>query len=262
MPFVARGGTQIHYTDTGGTGRAIVFGHSLLMDQEMFEPQRSGLGQEYRIIAIDSRGHGPSQDDGTPFSYWDLARDAWSVVDHLGIEQVVVGGVEDGASIAMRMALLAPPRVRGVIVSGATAKAMPPERRVGYREVLDYWAGDGPLTPTIKMVSALTIGGSLEDKEPWWEKWMAGDRNRIRLSTDCLVNRDSVHELLGDITCPTLVLHGSNDQASSWEEVAEMAAAFGGPTTVHTIAGAAMVPTLTHPKEVNELLREFLAGLP
>ncbi|MGV9412025.1 alpha/beta fold hydrolase [Nocardia sp. NPDC003693] len=262
MPFVARGGTKIHYTDTGGAGQAIVLGHSMLMDNEMFEPQRSALGQEYRIVAIDSRGHGPSSDDGTPFSYWDLARDAWAVVDHLGIDRVVVGGVEDGASTALRMALLAPPRVRGVVVIGCTAKAMPPDRRVGYREVLDYWAGDGPLTPTIKMVSALTIGGTLEDKLPWWDKWMTGDRGRVRPTTECLINRDSVFELLGDIDCPALVLRGSSDQTSTPQDALDIAAAFGGRAAAHTIAGASMVPNLTHPDRVNAILRDFLTGLP
>ncbi len=38
MPFVVSGGVRIHYTDTGGEGRAVVLGHSLFMDQEMFAP--------------------------------------------------------------------------------------------------------------------------------------------------------------------------------------------------------------------------------
>lgn len=134
MPFVTSGGVRIHYTDTGGDGRVVVLGHSLFMDQEMFAPQVQALTPDYRLIAIDSRGHGPSEDPGTPFSYWDLARDAWAVVDALGLEHVVVGGVAHGGFTALRMALLAHSRVDGLIVIGSTAAAMPARRKVGYRE--------------------------------------------------------------------------------------------------------------------------------
>ncbi|MRH89161.1 alpha/beta fold hydrolase [Nocardia sp. SYP-A9097] len=262
MPYVARGGAKIHYTDTGGDGPAVLLGHSFFMDHESFAPQRAALGPHYRLICIDSRGHGLSEDDGTPFSYWDLARDAWAVADHLGIERAVVGGVGHGAFTAVRMALLARPRSRGVIAIGSTADAMPARRKPGYREVLDAWAGTAPLTPIIKMVSALTIGGTDDDKQPWRDKWLAGDRTRLRLSTDCLINRDSVLPLLGEIDCPALVLRGVGDQTADPDEVSRMARAFGVPTTVHTIAGAAMSPNLTHPDAVNALLRGFLDGLP
>ncbi|MEV6769633.1 alpha/beta hydrolase [Nocardia sp. NPDC051030] len=262
MPFVTRGGVRVHFTDTGGGGRAVVLGHSLFMDQEMFAPQAQGLAPDYRVIGIDSRGHGHSEDDGTPFSYWDLARDAWAVVDALRLERVVVGGVAHGAFTAMRMALLAQSRVDGLIMIGSTATEMGPRRQIGYREVIDAWTGDAPLAPTIKMVSSLMIGATPEDQLPWREKWLAMDRGRIRLAAECLINRDSVLELLGDIPCPGLVIRGLADQANDPEEMAAMAAALGEPTTVHTISGAALTPNLTHPDEVNALLRKFLDGLP
>ncbi|WP_328662040.1 alpha/beta fold hydrolase [Nocardia salmonicida] len=262
MPFVTSGGVRIHYTDTGGDGRVVVLGHSLFMDQEMFAPQVRALTPDYRLIAIDSRGHGPSEDPGTPFSYWDLARDAWAVVDALGLEHVVVGGVAHGGFTALRMALLAHSRVDGLIVIGSTAAAMPARRKVGYREVFDAWTGDVPLAPTVKMVSSLMIGAGAEDQKPWRDKWLASDRVRARLAGECLVNRDSVLELLGDIECPALVIRGMADQANDAGEMDEMARALGRPTEVHTIAGASLTPNLTHPDEVNPLLRSFLDGLP
>lgn len=261
MPFITRGGVKVHYTDTGGAGRAVVLGHSLFMDQEMFIPQAEGL-PDYRVIAIDSRGHGESSDDGPPFSYWDLARDAWAVVDDLGLERVVVGGVAHGAYTAVRMALLAQPRVDGLIIFGSAATAMTPQRQVGYREVIDAWTGDAPLAPTIKMVASLMIGATAQDQKPWRDKWLAGDRRRIRLAAECMINRDSVLELLEDIRCPALVIRGLADQANTAEDVAELASSLGQPTTVHTIPLASMTPNLTHPDEVNPLLREFLESLP
>ncbi|WP_084529043.1 alpha/beta fold hydrolase [Nocardia crassostreae] len=220
------------------------------------------MAPRYRVIAIDSRGHGPSEDPGTPFSYWYLARDAWAVVDALGLERVVVGGVAHGGFTAVRMALLAHPRVAGLIVIGSTATAMPAHRKIGYREVIDAWTGEVPLAPTIKMVSSLMIGATAEDQKPWREKWLAAERARVRAAAECLINRDSVLDLLGEIDCPALVIRGLAHQANDAGEMAEMARALGNPTTVHTIAGASMTPNLTHPGEVNPLLRAFLDGLP
>lgn len=262
MPFVSRGAVKIHYSDSGGGGPAVVLSHSLFMDQEMFAPQVEAFAPRYRIIAIDARGHGGTEDDETPFSYWDLARDAWAVLDELGLERVVVGGVAHGAFTAVRMALLAQPRVSGVIVFGSSGTAMTPQRKIGYREVFDAWTGDTPLAPTIKMVSSLMIGATQTDQEPWRAKWAVNERRRVRLATECLMNRDSVLELLGDIHCPALVIRGMGDQTNTAEEVAELAAAFGQPTIVHTIAGAALTPNLTHPDEVNALFDAFLGGLP
>ncbi|NNH74787.1 alpha/beta fold hydrolase [Nocardia uniformis] len=253
---------KIHYTDTGGGGRAVVLGHSLFMDQEMFAAQVAALTPKYRLIAIDSRGHGLSEDDEIPFSYWDLARDAWAVLDDLGLERAVVGGTAYGSFTAVRMALLARPRVDGLILVGSSGSAMSPQRRVGYREVTDAWAGTAALAPTIKMVASLMIGGTAEDQKPWRQKWFTEDRARLRLAADCMIHRDSVLELLGDITCPALVVRGLADQANSPEEVAELAAVLGNPTTVHTIAGASLTPNLTHPDEFNELVLTFLDGLP
>ncbi|GAB2512407.1 alpha/beta fold hydrolase [Nocardia heshunensis] len=262
MPFASRGAVKIHYTDTGGGGPAVVLGHSLFMDQEMFAPQLAALAPDYRVIAIDSRGHGATEDDETPFSYWDLARDAWAVADAAGLDRVVVGGVAHGAFTAVRMALLAQPRVAGMILIGSSADAMTPQRRLGYREVLDMWISGATPAPTIKMVCSLMIGGSAADQQPWRVKWADAPRERVRLAGECLVNRESVRALLGEIRCPAVVVRGLADQANSAEEVAEMAAALGNPTIVHTIAGAAMTPNLTHPAEVNTLLREFLTTLP
>ncbi|WP_067711047.1 alpha/beta fold hydrolase [Nocardia yamanashiensis] len=262
MPFVTRGGVQVSYSDSGGGERAIVLGHCLFMDQEMFAAQVAELAPEYRVITIDSRGHGASRDDGGPFSYWDLARDAWAVVDELGLEKVVVGGVSHGAFTALRMALLARPRVEGVITLSATAVAMDAQRRVGYTEVIDAWTIGTPFAATARMVASLMIGGTAQDQQPWRDKWLTGDRERTRMAAECSINRDSVVELLGEITCPALVIRGDSDHSARPFETDQLAAAFGGPVQTHTIIGAAMTPNLTHPEQVNALLRKFLADLP
>src|SRR5246127_231698 len=112
MPVAAANGIEINYTDSGGTGPAVVFSHGFLMDHTMFDQQVAALTPEYRVIAWDERGHGGTRATG-PFTYWDSAADALALLDHLGIERAVLAGMSQGGFLSLRAALAAPDRVRG-----------------------------------------------------------------------------------------------------------------------------------------------------
>ncbi|RDI43258.1 alpha/beta fold hydrolase [Nocardia mexicana] len=261
MPYVTSAGAKVHFTDTGGDGPAVVLGHGFFLDQEMFAAQAAALAPRYRVISIDARGHGLTEDAGEPFSYWDLARDAWAVVDELGIERAVVGGMSQGGFIALRMALLCPGRVDGLILIGTSADAYSPKQKVGYREIMDTWMSAAPLAPIAKTMASVMIGGTTDDKKPWLDKWFASDRGRIRLAADCLIDRESITEMIGRIDCPATLVQGVGDQAFSHEEMVALADQLGGPARLHTIAGATHAVNITHPREVNEILSGFLSEI-
>src|SRR6516225_529714 len=108
-------GISIAYSDSGGDGPAVVLSHGYLMDSSMFEPQVAALAPEYRVITWDERGFGATKATG-PFSYWDSARDVIGLLDHLGIERAVLGGMSQGGFLSLRATLSAPDRVRGLIL--------------------------------------------------------------------------------------------------------------------------------------------------
>ena len=92
MPSAPVNGTSISYSDSGGDGPAVILSHGYLMDSAMFDPQVAALAPEYRVIAWDARGFGGTRPTG-PFSYWDSSSDVLGLLDHLGIEQAVLGGM-------------------------------------------------------------------------------------------------------------------------------------------------------------------------
>ena len=108
MPYAEVNGQRLRYEDTGGDGPPVIFSHGFLMDHEMFAPQAAALAPEFRVIAWDERGFGETEFDGKPFTYWDSARDCFGLLDHLGIEQAVLGGMSQGGFLSMRAALLEP----------------------------------------------------------------------------------------------------------------------------------------------------------
>lgn len=261
MPYVTVGTTKVHFTDSGGAGLAIVLGHGFFLDQEMFEQQAAGLAPQYRVISIDGRGHGRTGNGTAEFSYWDQARDAWAVVDKLGINHAVVGGHSQGGFIALRMALLCPKRVDGLILIGTSAEAYTPKQQAGYREVMDTWAGPAPLAPIAQTMASVMIGGTAADQQPWLDKWLSSDRGRLGLAADCLINRESITDLIGKITCPAVLLRGISDHAFSHHEMAALAEQLGGPAELHTVPGATHAVNITHADEVNKILRTFLGQL-
>src|SRR5690348_2127661 len=103
-----------------GEGPAVVLSHGLLLDQSMFDAQVAALAPEYRVITWDQRGHGGTPAPG-PFSYWDSARDVLALLDHLGIGRAVLGGMSQGGLLSLRAAMLAPERVRGLILIDSEA---------------------------------------------------------------------------------------------------------------------------------------------
>ncbi len=150
MPNAAVNGTEISYADTGGDGPAVVLSHGILMDQSMFAPQVQALAPEFRVITWDQRGHGRDQrgHGGTPahgpFSYWDSARDLLGLLDHVGVERAVLGGMSQGGFVSLRAALLAPDRVRGLILIDTQAGQEDPAVAGAYEQLHAVWREQGP----------------------------------------------------------------------------------------------------------------------
>jgi len=69
----------------------------------------------YRVLVMDTRGHGRSTRDHRPYSYETLATDALAVLDHAGVPQASLVGWSDGACTALVLASRRPDRVSGVL---------------------------------------------------------------------------------------------------------------------------------------------------
>ncbi|HEY4002348.1 MAG TPA: alpha/beta fold hydrolase, partial [Candidatus Xenobia bacterium] len=101
----------------------------------------------YRVILMDSRGHGRSTRDDRPYSYALMASDLQAVMDHLGIDRAALVGWSDGACIGLVLASQVPDRVSGVFFfacnmdpSGARdpIEFTPVVKRCFSRHVQDY----------------------------------------------------------------------------------------------------------------------------
>jgi len=112
--YVENEGARIWYAAYGSGSPVILLhgglGHSGNWGYQVLPLVECG----YRVILIDSRGHGRSTRDARPFSYELMASDVLAVMDACHLERSALIGWSDGACIALVLASIAPGRVAGV----------------------------------------------------------------------------------------------------------------------------------------------------
>jgi 3-oxoadipate enol-lactonase len=260
MPFAEVNGQRIRFDDSGGDGPAVILSHGFLMDREMFASQVDALAGEFRLITWDERGFGETEFDGEPFTYWDSATDCLGLLEHLEIDRAVLGGMSQGGFLSLRAALLAPERVRALVLIDTQAGVEDPERVPAYRQIQQTWLQVGPVDELAETVANLIIGDP-ELNEVWIAKWRQLPRESLRASGDCLLDRDDVLDRLGEITCPAIVFHGTADQSIEMERAEQLCRGLSGCAGVVRIEGAPHAANLTHPDEINRPLLDFLRSL-
>ena len=262
MPTALINGVTVSYSDTGGDGEPVVFSHGYLMDSTMFDRQVAALAPEYRVITWDQRGFGGSRATAG-FSFWDSAADLLGLLDHLGVERAVLAGMSQGGFAGLRAALLAPDRVRGLVLIDSQAGQEDPAVAPAYEQLDQIWQDQGP-APVQDTVAAIILGppDGPVDNAPWFAKWAAADRAELHLAFRCLMDRDDVTGRLGEINCPTLIVHGTADPAIPVAKAEVVAAGLAGPAELVLIDGGSHAANLSHPDQVNVALLEFLRSLP
>jgi 3-oxoadipate enol-lactonase len=255
-------GVTVSYSDTGGDGEPVVLSHGYLMDSAMFDPQVAALAPEYRVITWDQRGFGGSR-ASRPFSYWDSAADALGLLDHLGIDRAVLAGMSQGGFVSLRAALLAPERVRALVLIDSQAGQEDPAIAPAYEQLEQTWLEQGPAAVQ-DIVAAIILGPSdgPVDHAPWFAKWAAADSEELRLAFRCLMDREDISERLGEISCPTLIVHGTADAAIPVVKAEGVLAGLAGPAELVLVEGGSHAANLSHPDQVNVALLEFLRSLP
>ncbi|MCX4410208.1 MULTISPECIES: alpha/beta fold hydrolase [unclassified Streptomyces] len=114
-------GRRLSYLDFGGTGRPIVALHGHLSEGASFAPLAQVLGADWRLIAPDQRGHGES-DRAADYSREGYLADIEALLDHLGLDHVVLLGHSLGAINAYQFAARHPERVTALVnVEGAAS---------------------------------------------------------------------------------------------------------------------------------------------
>lgn len=119
MPELEYDNHRISFDDYGEGDRPLVLIHGLLMNRRMFDrlgPEMAERGN--RVIAVDLLGHGRSDrpPEMSRYSMTFFARQVEALLDHLDLDQAVVGGTSLGANVTLELSHLAPERVKAMMI--------------------------------------------------------------------------------------------------------------------------------------------------
>lgn len=255
MPYANVNGQRIYFEDTGGDGPTIMFSHGFLLDGDMYAAQVAALRSRYRCIVWDQRGFGRTGPAREAFTYWDSARDLLALMDHCGVRSAVLAGLSQGAFLSMRAAVLAPERVKGLVLISTRADPDAAETLDGFRRLKAEWQANG--SANVRDFLAGMLLGDGADREPWFGKWEAMGRDALLHPVDTLMNRDDFTPRLGEIACPVVVIHGDADTAIDVAHGRALAAGLGDNATWKLIPGAGHAPPLTHADRVTAAILDL-----
>jgi pimeloyl-ACP methyl ester carboxylesterase len=113
-------GVKIWYA-TFGSGAPVILLHGGLANANYWGRQVPVLARRYRVIVMDSRGHGRSTRDAQPFGYDLMASDVIALMDHLKIEKAAIVGWSDGAILGLDIAIHHPERLTKLFAFAANS---------------------------------------------------------------------------------------------------------------------------------------------
>lgn len=147
-------GQRLSYAEYGTGDRPVVLLHGLLLSRRMHEPLAQALAARgNRVITLDLLGHGESDRprDAASYSMTAFGEQLIGLLDHLELDRAVVLGTSLGANTTLEAAVLAPDRLRGMVIEmpvldgaliASTLTFLPPMLTLKY------------LTPLMRVVQA------------------------------------------------------------------------------------------------------------
>ena len=128
---------QLNYVERGA-GDALILLHGNGESLDYFAGQLDFFARFYRVIALDTRGHGASPRGSAPFTIRQFAEDLRAFMDEQNIDSAHILGFSDGGNIALSFALKYPQRVRKLILNGANLDPLGVKLHVQIPIVLGY----------------------------------------------------------------------------------------------------------------------------
>jgi len=204
-----------HIVDGPDDAETIVFSNSLGTTLDMWRPQVEALGDQYRLVRYDTRGHGRTPATGQNFDIGDLADDIADLLDHLEIERVHLVGISLGGATVLEFAARHPDRTDRIAVICTAARISTPA----------FWA------ERVRLIRSRGMGALAESATRRWftdafhsEHPDIVKRFRHSLSacdplgyTACCrtLGQTDLHDRLASIDAPALVLYGTEDDITT-----------------------------------------------
>ena len=256
MPTEHLNGIDLYYEEHG-SGFPLVLTHGLGDCAELWSPLAEALGDRYRVISWDMRGHHRSESPEELSQYTQdiVVEDLRALCDHLGIQRAVYGGHSLGGYTALRFYEAYPERVAALVLHGAGPGYRKPEGSQAWTDRLGRladWQEEHFDRESRQPAKELRVGApALGTVAQHLVRGVAGVERGI-MAHPSFVDASKIE-------VPTLAVVGENDK--DYRASADYFAAKLPNGHKVVIEGAGHPATLEQPEAVNAAVREFLDGL-
>jgi pimeloyl-ACP methyl ester carboxylesterase len=236
------------------------------------------LARHHHVVSFDGPGNGASDrvTDSARYAATEIAHDAAAVLDECGVERAVAVGLSRGAGYALALAELRPNAIAGLVLIGpALPLAPPPSERA---DIPAHFLDPAPTDPEgWDRYNLAYWHENYDDFVEWFFEKALSEPHSTKGREDALAwaletgpdvlqaeafQRDpdhSVQQVLAQLSCPVLAVHGTDDKIVSHEVGVEAARLTGG--TLVSFEGSGHLPNLRDPVRFNLLLHEFVEGI-
>jgi pimeloyl-ACP methyl ester carboxylesterase len=262
-------GLRVHYLDWGNlSAPPILCVHGYTSSAQAFNALARRLRDRHHVVAPDVRGHGESGwSPSGAYQYENQVGDLAALVDKLGLARFTLVGTSMGGIIAMAYAGAHPDRLARLLIND-----IGPDVEVGSQRITQMVGSRPDEFATLddamvyrRQMSPIVAGRSPEDQRElalgvlrqrpdgrWiWKMDPEYIRQRVRIGAP---QRPALWPALQRVTCPTLVVWGSDSDVLSESQARRMVAALPKGELV-TVPGVGHAPTLVEPAVVAALER-------
>jgi esterase len=262
-------GLRVHYLDWGNPGAPpVVCVHGYTSSAQAFNALARRFHDRYHFVAMDVRGHGESAwSPAGAYQYRDQVGDLAAVVDKLGLSRFTLIGTSMGGIIAMAYAGTHPDRLTHLVIND-----IGPDVEVGSQRITQMVGSRpdefGTLDDAMayrRQISPIVAGRALDDQRElalgvlrqrpdgrWiWKMDPAYIEQRVKIGPPA---RPALWPALQRVTCPTLVVWGSDSDVLSEAQARRMVDTLADGELV-TVSGVGHAPTLVEPVVVTALER-------
>ncbi|KAL5608341.1 hypothetical protein FOBRF1_008838 [Fusarium oxysporum] len=261
----------------------LVLVNSMCTASSLFEAQFSAqeLTDKVNLLAIEPLGHGATSSKSEHFTYWDSAIMNLQVMEALGVDKAFALGTSAGGWIVVRMALLAPEKILGVLPLGTSMDyesaesrekgCWDPKTQLG--PFYENWHSTTPTPDFVVddvwrgLVSSVGFGSNPSPETlAFWDETLKqvyrGDegRKKLQITVINLFERDGLLLRLRDVKCPVYWLQGTADPVFGTTVPAEHIKLFTSSpeATLEFVEGGGHYLSATNPKEINEAILKMV----
>jgi N-formylmaleamate deformylase len=238
---VTANGIRQHFLDYGGDGPALLIVPGITMPAACVEFLALPLAERHRVISVDPRGRGLSEQPASGYALRDYADDLAALIETLGLERPIVLGHSMGARIAAALTVFHPG------LAGSVILADPPLTGPGRAPY------PVPLDPYVDSLRKAKRGATADDMRPafptWSDEhlalralWLGTCSEAAVVETYERFHTEDLYALLPEIRVPTLFVYGADSAVVPASALPELRALLPGAHFAAVDRAAHMIP--------------------